>query len=44
MGNIQRQIKCMPKGQECHLAICGEVKAGQQERWDKRDPGYKRAI
>lgn len=28
MENIQRQIKRMPKGQECHLAICGEVKAG----------------
>jgi len=25
MGNIQRQIKCVPKGQECHQAIC--------ERW-----------
>lgn len=32
MGNIQRQIKCMPKGQECHLAICGEVKAGHKVR------------
>lgn len=45
MWNIQRQIKCMPKGQECHLAICGEMKAGHLcERWDQLDPGYKRAI
>lgn len=32
MENIQRQIKCAPKGQECHLAICGEVRAGHQSR------------
>lgn len=32
MENIQRQIKCAPKGQECHLAICGEVRAGHQSK------------
>lgn len=32
MENIQRQIKRAPKGQECHLAICGEVKAGHRSR------------
>lgn len=30
METIQRQIKCAPKGQEYHLAICGEVKAGHR--------------
>lgn len=31
MENVQREIKCIPKGQLCHAAINIEVKAGHSK-------------